>query len=78
MMEKVALACFGADPKFQEVLSVGQSYWPEWERYEKAARDIFSRRYYVSQRAVGPQSSKCKGACRNSSAWRTSSPLEVL
>ena len=53
-MEKVALACFGADPKFQEVLSVGQGYWPEWERYEKAARDIFSRRYYVSQRAVGP------------------------
>jgi dTDP-4-amino-4,6-dideoxygalactose transaminase len=54
MTGKLPLACFGAEPKFREVLSVGQSYSPEWKRYESAARDIFSRRYYVSQRAVGP------------------------
>jgi dTDP-4-amino-4,6-dideoxygalactose transaminase len=54
MTGKPSLAVLGAKPSFSELLPVGQFYWPEWERYEHAARDIFSRRYYVSQRAVGP------------------------
>jgi len=29
-------------------------YWPEWESYERTARDIFARRYYTSQRFAGP------------------------
>ena len=54
MSGKPSLAVFGAKPKFNELLLVGQFYWPEWERYEKAARDIFLRRYYASQRFAGP------------------------
>lgn len=54
MTGKPSLAVLGAKPSFSKLLPVGQFYWPEWERYEQAARDIFSRRYYVSQRAVGP------------------------
>jgi dTDP-4-amino-4,6-dideoxygalactose transaminase len=54
MSSRQPLAILGAKPRFREPLPVGQFYWPEWEQYEKAARDIFSRRYYVSQRAVGP------------------------
>ena len=48
------LAIFGARPRFNEPLPVGQFYWPEWKRYETAARDIFSRRFYTSQRFAGP------------------------
>ena len=49
-----SLAVFGAKPRFSEPLPVGQFYWPEWEGYEKAARGIFSRRYYTAQRFAGP------------------------
>jgi dTDP-4-amino-4,6-dideoxygalactose transaminase len=49
-----SLAVFGARPRFSELLPVGQFYWPEWEGYEKAARGIFSRRYYTAQRFAGP------------------------
>jgi len=48
------LAVFGAKPRFRELLPVGQLYWPEWDGYEKAARGIFSRRYYTAQRFAGP------------------------
>jgi dTDP-4-amino-4,6-dideoxygalactose transaminase len=54
MTGKPCLAIFGAKPRFGELLPVGQFYWPEWERYERAARDIFSRRFYTSQRFAGP------------------------
>jgi dTDP-4-amino-4,6-dideoxygalactose transaminase len=54
MTGKPSLAIFGAKPRFSELLPVGQYYWPEWDRYEKAARDIFSRRFYTSQRFAGP------------------------
>jgi dTDP-4-amino-4,6-dideoxygalactose transaminase len=54
MTGKPCLAIFGEKPRFGELLPVGQYYWPEWERYEKAARDIFSRRFYTSQRFAGP------------------------
>jgi dTDP-4-amino-4,6-dideoxygalactose transaminase len=54
MIGKLALAVFGAKPRIGEPLPVGQFYWPDWERYEQAARDIFSRRFYTSQRFAGP------------------------
>ena len=54
MTGKPSLAVFGAQPRFKELLPVGQFYWPQWERYERAARDIFSRRFYTSQRFAGP------------------------
>jgi dTDP-4-amino-4,6-dideoxygalactose transaminase len=49
-----SLAICGGKPRFSDALAIGQFYRPEWARYEEAARDIFFRRYYVSQRAVGP------------------------
>src|ERR1700687_5314966 len=54
MIGKPSLAILGANPRFDEPLQVGQFHWPQWERYEKAARDIFSRRFYTSQRFAGP------------------------
>ena len=54
MTGKPSLAIFGAKPRFSNLLPVGQFYWPGWEGYEEAARDIFSRRYYTSQRFAGP------------------------
>lgn len=54
MTGKPPLAVLGARPRFSEPLPVGQFYWPDWERYEKAARGIFSRRYYTAQRFAGP------------------------
>jgi dTDP-4-amino-4,6-dideoxygalactose transaminase len=54
MTSKPSLAVLGARPRFDELLPVGQFYWPEWEGYEKAARGIFSRRYYTAQRFAGP------------------------
>jgi len=54
MTGKPSLASLGAKPRFTELLRTGQFYWPPWEGYEKAARDIFSRRFYTSQRFAGP------------------------
>jgi dTDP-4-amino-4,6-dideoxygalactose transaminase len=54
MTGKPSLAVLGATPRFSEPLPVGQFYWPEWERYEKAVRGIFARRYYTAQRSPGP------------------------
>jgi dTDP-4-amino-4,6-dideoxygalactose transaminase len=53
MTLKPSLAVFGAKPRFSEPLPVGQFYWPEWDGYERAARGIFSRRYYTAQRFAG-------------------------
>jgi len=49
-----SLAILGATPRFENPLQVGQFYWPRWEGYETAVRDIFSRRFYTSQRFAGP------------------------
>ena len=49
-----SLAILGAKPRFGEMLQVGQFYWPQWQGYEAAARDIFVRRFYTSQRFAGP------------------------
>jgi dTDP-4-amino-4,6-dideoxygalactose transaminase len=54
MSGKPSLAILGAKPRFKELLRVGQFYWPQWEKYEKASRDIFLRRFYTSQRFAGP------------------------
>jgi dTDP-4-amino-4,6-dideoxygalactose transaminase len=54
MTGKTSFAILGEKPGFSEPLPVGQFYWPEWERYEKAAQGIFSRRYYTAQRFAGP------------------------
>jgi dTDP-4-amino-4,6-dideoxygalactose transaminase len=54
MTRRPSLAVLGAQPRFSELLPVGQFYWPEWDGYEKAARGIFSRRYYTAQRFAGP------------------------
>ncbi len=41
-------AIAGGEPKFSNVIPVGQLYFPSWERYESAMRDIFHRRYYTN------------------------------
>jgi dTDP-4-amino-4,6-dideoxygalactose transaminase len=43
------LACLGNEPAFPRPLPVGQLYFPSWERYETAFRDIFDRQYYTNQ-----------------------------
>ena len=44
-----SLAILGGAPTFELPLPVGQLYFPEWESYEHAFRDIFSRQYYTNQ-----------------------------
>lgn len=43
------LACLGGPPAFPRPLPVGQLYFPSWDRYEAAFRDIFKRQYYTNQ-----------------------------
>jgi dTDP-4-amino-4,6-dideoxygalactose transaminase len=54
MIGKPLLAALGAKPRFDVPILIGQHYWPNWQRYELAARDIFARRFYTSQRFAGP------------------------
>jgi dTDP-4-amino-4,6-dideoxygalactose transaminase len=54
MIGKPLLAALGAKPRFDVAILIGQHYWPDWQRYELAARDIFARRFYTSQRFAGP------------------------
>lgn len=42
------LAIFGNKPFFKNKLPVGQLYFPSWDEYELAFRDIFERRYYTN------------------------------
>jgi dTDP-4-amino-4,6-dideoxygalactose transaminase len=42
-------AIFGAAPTLDAPLPVGQLYFPSWQRYEAAFRDIFEREYYTNQ-----------------------------
>ncbi len=42
-------ALFGGKPAFSTDVPVGQFYFPSRERYEKAMKGIFGRRYYTSQ-----------------------------
>lgn len=48
-MTPPAFALFGAAPAFESPLPVGQLYFPSWQRYESAFRDIFERQYYTNQ-----------------------------
>jgi dTDP-4-amino-4,6-dideoxygalactose transaminase len=43
------LAILGGAPTFNRPLPVGQLYFPCWEEYETAFRDIFVRQYYTNQ-----------------------------
>ena len=40
------LAILGGTPAFDVPIPVGQLYFPSWDRYEQAFRDIFKREYY--------------------------------
>lgn len=42
-------ALFGAPPRFEEPVLVGQLYFPAWDRYTEAMRGIFERQYYTNQ-----------------------------
>ncbi len=51
MSEKKGVGDFvvaGGTPALAEILPVGQLYFPSWDRYEAAMRDIFDRRYYTN------------------------------
>lgn len=48
-MSPSTFALLGAAPAFEKQLPVGQLYFPAWERYEAAFRDIFERQYYTNQ-----------------------------
>lgn len=43
------LAILGGTPAFDKPLPVGQLYFPSWDEYETAFRDIFARQYYTNQ-----------------------------
>ena len=44
-----ALAVLGAPPAFGQPLPVGQLYFPAWDAYERAFRELFARQYYTNQ-----------------------------
>jgi len=48
-MKTTSFAFFGAKPAFDKPLPIGQLYFPSWQRYEAAFRDIFERQYYTNQ-----------------------------
>lgn len=48
-MSAADFALFGATPCFDEIIPVGQMYFPSWERYTEAMRGIFEREYYTNQ-----------------------------
>lgn len=43
------LAVLGAPPAFRKPLPVGQLYFPAWDAYERAFRELFARQYYTNQ-----------------------------
>lgn len=47
-MNKPNLAILGGRAAFAQSIPVGQLYFPSWERYEKAMREIFERQYYTN------------------------------
>ncbi|HEY4696974.1 MAG TPA: aminotransferase class I/II-fold pyridoxal phosphate-dependent enzyme [Gallionella sp.] len=54
-MSTTDFALFGAAPAFAEPLSVGQLYFPSWERYQEAFRGIFERQYYTEYGPLNQQ-----------------------
>jgi len=54
-MTENELALFGSSPAFENILPVGQLYFPSWERYEIAMRGIFERKYYTNQGPLAQQ-----------------------
>jgi dTDP-4-amino-4,6-dideoxygalactose transaminase len=48
-------ALFGAPPAFAEPVLVGQRYFPSWDRYRQAFREIFERQYYTEYGPLNEQ-----------------------
>jgi dTDP-4-amino-4,6-dideoxygalactose transaminase len=48
-------ALFGAPPAFAESMSVGQRYFPSWDRYQQAFKGIFDRQYYTEYGPLNQQ-----------------------
>jgi dTDP-4-amino-4,6-dideoxygalactose transaminase len=44
----LALAVFGATPRFGRPVADGQRFFPAWAQYEAMFRDIFERQYYTN------------------------------
>lgn len=42
------LAILGGPPALSQRIALGQHYFPAWDRYESAFRDIFTRQYYTN------------------------------
>lgn len=55
-------ALFGGSPEFESTLPIGQLYFPSWDRYEAAFRDIFERQYYTNQ---GPLAEELEDKLQN-------------
>ncbi len=47
--ETETLAVCGSAPVFDQMVPVGQLYYPSWESYEESFRAIFERQYYTNQ-----------------------------
>lgn len=45
----IRLAILGGKPAFSHTIPVGQLNFPDWDKFEAAFRDIFSRQYYTNQ-----------------------------
>lgn len=54
MVQRTFSLC-GNEPVFKQPVSVGQFYFPSWERYKDAMQGIFERHYYTNQ---GPLTQK--------------------
>jgi len=51
----VDFGLFGAPPAFTEPAFVGQRYFPSWDRYQQAFREIFERQYYTEYGPLNQQ-----------------------
>lgn len=47
-MSTQRLAAIGGKPEFEQSLFVGQFNFPDWNRYESAMHELFSRQYYTN------------------------------
>lgn len=54
-MNVLDFALFGAPPTFTEPVLVGQRYFPSWDRYRQAFRQIFDRQYYTEYGPLNEQ-----------------------
>ncbi len=49
------LAILGGEPEFDQLIPVGQLYFPNWSKYENAMKGVFERQYYTNH---GPLAQK--------------------